>query len=67
LYSSSTESVLLVLGPHTKAFPLVLAQANKRLKNALGYEIVELVSKTERERMLLPGENQDDEAKKKGV
>ncbi|PVF97462.1 hypothetical protein CPB86DRAFT_734686 [Serendipita vermifera] len=55
-----------VLGAHTKAFPEVLAFANKRLKNALGYEIIELVSKAEREKLLLPGDTQDDEAKKKG-
>ncbi|KIM31277.1 hypothetical protein M408DRAFT_327538 [Serendipita vermifera MAFF 305830] len=54
-----------VMGGNTKAFPEVLAKANKRLKAALGYEIVELMSRADREKTLLGGMEEDEEPKKK--
>jgi hypothetical protein len=55
------------MGGNSKAFPEVLAKANKRLKNALGYEIVELLLRAEREKMIMGGTvDEDEEPKKKG-
>jgi hypothetical protein len=55
------------MGGNSKAFPEVLAKANKRLKNALGYEIVELLPRVEREKTLLGGSLDEEEPKKKGM
>lgn len=44
--------ITLVMGGNTKAFSTVLERANKHLKSSMGYEIVELMSRTERERLL---------------
>lgn len=55
-----------VMGGNSKSFPEVLARANRRLKAALGYEIVELVPKAEREKNLLGAVARgDDDARKK--
>lgn len=40
-----------VLGGNTKTFSTVLDRANKYLRSAMGYEIVELMSRTEREQL----------------
>jgi hypothetical protein len=54
------------MGGNSKSFPLVLEMANKRLKKAFGYEIVELLSRGEREKTQTGEKNTDDEPKKKG-
>lgn len=54
------------MGGNSKVFPLVLERANKRLKNAFGYEIVEIMSRAERERLQTGQTEADDEPKKKG-
>ncbi len=54
------------MGGNSKAFPEVLAKANKRLRTALGYEIVELMTRADREKTLLGGMEEDEEPKKKG-
>jgi len=41
-----------VMGGNSKAFSTVLERANKYLQSAMGYEIVELMSRTEREQLL---------------
>jgi hypothetical protein len=41
-----------VMGGNSKAFPVVLEKANKHLRSVMGYEIVELMSRTEREQLL---------------
>lgn len=53
------------MGGNSKAFPEVLAKANKRLKAALGYEIVELMSRADREKILLGGAEEEEETRKK--
>lgn len=40
------------MGGNSKAFLIVLERANKHLKSSMGYEIVELMSRTEREQLL---------------
>jgi MAGE family len=40
------------MGGNSKSFSAVLERANKHLKLAMGYEIVELMSRTEREQLL---------------
>jgi len=44
--------VTTVMGGNPKAFPIVLERANKYLRSAMGYEIIELMSRTEREQLL---------------
>lgn len=39
------------MGGNPKAFPIVLERANKHLRSAMGYEIVELMSRMEREQL----------------
>lgn len=46
------ELIDAVLGGNIKIFSVVLQRANKHLKSAMGYEIVELMSRTEREQLL---------------
>ncbi|KAG8808901.1 hypothetical protein FRC17_003718 [Serendipita sp. 399] len=53
-----------VMGGNSKAFPEVLAKANKRLRASVGCEIVELMSKEEREKNIV-GAVADDEAERK--
>ncbi|KAG8829053.1 hypothetical protein FRC18_009622 [Serendipita sp. 400] len=57
-----------VMGGISKAFPEVLAKANKRLRAAVGCEIVELMSKEEREKTIVgAAANDESERKKKGT
>ena len=56
MYISKSQSVGLmpptVMGGNSKSFSVVLERANKHLKLGMGYEIVELMSRMEREQLL---------------
>lgn len=55
------------MGGNSKQFPQVLALANKELKKMIGYEIVELSTRAEREKDILGVAMETDNEPKKGT
>ncbi len=49
--SQNLELIYAVLGGNTKTFSAILERANKYLKSAMGYEIIELMNRKEREQL----------------